>query len=157
MAHVQLSIDDPASLITLRAMLEADGHTVDEKNPQVFITDDTFKAIERSKSLPALVLARASEVREAVTAMRQGVYGYVFVPFQPGEVGLMVRRALGEHKPEAAPELTTLEDVESRHILAVLRQCKNNQGKAARILGIGRNTLWRKLKRIKAPADRPGE
>jgi DNA-binding NtrC family response regulator len=148
MARVQLSIDDPASLTTLRTLLEADGHTIDEKSPQVYITDDTFKAIERSKTLPTLVLARATEVREAVTAMRQGVYGYLFVPFQPGEAGLMVRRALGEHRPESAPEMTTLDEVETRHILSVLRQCNNNQGKAARVLGIGRNTLWRKLKRV---------
>jgi two-component system response regulator HydG len=33
------------------------------------------------------------------------------------------------------------------HIQRVLRVCKHNQAKAARILGIGRNTLWRKLKR----------
>ncbi|MBI5091051.1 MAG: helix-turn-helix domain-containing protein [Candidatus Hydrogenedentes bacterium] len=37
-----------------------------------------------------------------------------------------------------------------RHIRSVLRQCKNNQGKAAQVLGIGRNTLWRKLKRAKS-------
>lgn len=150
MARVQLSIDDPANLITLRAILEADGHTIGDTDPQVFITDDTFRSIERSRSLPTLLLARAAEIREAVTAMRQGVFGYIFLPFQPGEAGLMVRRALGDFRAETPPELVPLEDIELRHIRSVLRQCKGNQGKAAHVLGIGRNTLWRKLKRARS-------
>jgi two-component system response regulator HydG len=41
----------------------------------------------------------------------------------------------------------SLAEVERNHILGVLRHCANNKVKAARILGIGYNTLWRKLKR----------
>jgi DNA-binding NtrC family response regulator len=40
----------------------------------------------------------------------------------------------------------TLEDAEKDHILAVYRACGENQAEAAKKLGIGRNTLWRKLK-----------
>ena len=60
-----------------------------------------------------------------------------------------------EHLP---PELTTervaarprtllrpLADVEREHVRAVLAACHNNQAEAARILRIGRSTLWRKL------------
>lgn len=153
MARVQLLIDDPADRMTLRAILEADGCEIVETEPQAVIADDAFKAIECAKRAPALLLARGTEIREAVSAMRQGVYGYIFVPFQPGEAALMVHRALSERLPDAASEMIALEEIESRHILAVLRQCKNNQGKAARVLGIGRNTLWRKLKRINPPKE----
>ena len=48
-----------------------------------------------------------------------------------------------------------LEEVEALHILDTLRRCKNNQAHAARKLGIGRNTLWRKLKKIKAQLQLP--
>lgn len=41
----------------------------------------------------------------------------------------------------------SLAEVERRHILRVLAQCGNNKTKAAEILGIGTNTLWRKLKK----------
>ncbi len=41
----------------------------------------------------------------------------------------------------------TLEDVERRHILHVLRRCQGNRSHAARILGINRTTLWKKLSR----------
>ena len=39
-----------------------------------------------------------------------------------------------------------LDAIEKRHILEVLDACGQNQGEAAKRLGIGRNTLWRKLK-----------
>ncbi|MBI4348633.1 MAG: sigma-54-dependent Fis family transcriptional regulator [Elusimicrobia bacterium] len=40
-----------------------------------------------------------------------------------------------------------LEEMEKTHILDVLQACKGNQAEAAKKLGIGRNTLWRKLKK----------
>ena len=42
-------------------------------------------------------------------------------------------------------ELRSLAEVEREHILAVLAACGNNQVEAARVLRIGRSTLWRKL------------
>ncbi len=41
--------------------------------------------------------------------------------------------------------LRTLAQVEEEHVLTVLQACHGVQATAARILGIGRNTLWRKL------------
>ncbi len=38
-----------------------------------------------------------------------------------------------------------LDEIESIYIQTVLRRVKNNKAKAARILGISRNTLQRKL------------
>lgn len=40
----------------------------------------------------------------------------------------------------------TLADVEREHVLTVLEACRGSQTEAARVLGIGRNTLWRKLR-----------
>lgn len=44
-------------------------------------------------------------------------------------------------------EIMTLEEVERRHVLKVLRACNGNRLEAARILGIDRKTLARKLAR----------
>ena len=41
----------------------------------------------------------------------------------------------------------TLEEVERRHILDVMKLADSNQTLAAKLLGIGRNTLARKLKK----------
>jgi DNA-binding NtrC family response regulator len=40
----------------------------------------------------------------------------------------------------------TLEDMEKRYILYVLNKHRGNRARTATVLGIGRNTLWRKLK-----------
>ncbi len=40
------------------------------------------------------------------------------------------------------------EQAEREHILSVLRLTDGNRGQAARILGISRKTLWKKLKRL---------
>jgi len=48
------------------------------------------------------------------------------------------------HKESAAP-LHTLSDVEREHIARVLSAVNNNQVESARILGISRTTLWRKI------------
>ena len=52
--------------------------------------------------------------------------------------------------------LRSLAEVEREHIQRVLIACDNNQVDAARVLGIGRSTLWRKLSRdaLKRPARR---
>lgn len=40
----------------------------------------------------------------------------------------------------------TLEEMEKRYVLYVLNKYKGNRARTASVLGIGRNTLWRKLK-----------
>ncbi len=71
----------------------------------------------------------------------------------------------GEIRPEHLPEelvaapprappstgrLRPLAQVEQEHVLAVLEACGGNQSEAAQVLGIGRNTLWRKLRSYQA-------
>ena len=45
----------------------------------------------------------------------------------------------------------TLAEVERDHVLRVLERCGGSQSEAARVLGIGRNTLWRKLRAWERP------
>jgi DNA-binding NtrC family response regulator len=166
MALIGLHINDPANRLTLKAMLELEGHRILEGDvgTPLLITDDLDRAPDRvSETTTVLVLCTSDEVGRAVDAMKKGVYGYIFLPFQPGEAGLMVQRALGaatsESSPARSPEspLRRLEDVESDYILGVLRRCKNNQARAARVLGIGRNTLWRKLRKIETIRKMAGQ
>ena len=158
MSHVWIAIAQPAMRLTLRTMLESEGFAVSSggalpETAHAVITDDFAEAVKYARERPTLILAGAPQLREAVGAMRQGVFGYVFVPFQPGEAVLMIQRALewARHAPPvAAPEQPlAVKDAETQAILAALRQCRNNQTQAARLLGIGRNTLWRKLKQIR--------
>jgi DNA-binding NtrC family response regulator len=44
-------------------------------------------------------------------------------------------------------ELPSLEEVERRHVAAALSHCRGNLSEAARVLGIGRTTLYRKIEK----------
>ena len=47
--------------------------------------------------------------------------------------------------PRREDALRTLAEMEREHILRVLQHCGGRHGEAAKVLGIGRTTLWRKL------------
>lgn len=51
-------------------------------------------------------------------------------------------------EPEEKPLSLVREEAEKEHILSVLQRTKGNRARAARILGISRKTLWKKLKRL---------
>lgn len=52
------------------------------------------------------------------------------------------------YKPEMAATPTTLEEQETEHILHVLKISDGNRTQAAKMLGIDRVSLWRKLKKL---------
>lgn len=154
MARVQLLIEDGAQRMTLAATLEAAGHSIVESGPEVIFASSLEGGVRRARECPVILLTPASAIPEAVRAMREGVWGYVFVPLQPGEAVMVVQRALSSASNGSSNEdQRPLEEVEMEHIQRVLRKCKNNQAKAARMLGIGRNTLWRKLKKTGQPTE----
>ena len=155
MARIRVEVDEPAARLTLKAMLEAEGHALVPGDADLCIADTAERAAQAARSGPALILATAGSLSEAVDAMRRGVFGYILTPFVPGEAALMVQRALrgGGEAAAAEPQHTRLADVERAHIEAIMRRCKHNQAEAARVLGIARNTLWRKLKQFGRPAN----
>jgi transcriptional regulator of acetoin/glycerol metabolism len=51
-------------------------------------------------------------------------------------------------KPEMAATPTTLKEQEKEHILNALKMADGNRTQAAKILGIDRVSLWRKLKKL---------
>ncbi|MCC6332437.1 MAG: sigma-54-dependent Fis family transcriptional regulator [Myxococcales bacterium] len=85
-------------------------------------------------------------VRELANAVKHGAVlsrgATVDAQHLPEE---LAEPSLGLATPGAEP-LTTLAEAEKRHVLTVLKACGGQQVDAARVLGIGRTTLWRKLK-----------
>lgn len=160
MATIALHLDDSIQLLTLKTMLEAAGHRVHRESDRsdtefIFCSLDATAGLLPSQ-VPVVVLASPVEVEAAVRAMQNGAWGYIAVPFQPREAELMVARALqtGSSRAELTlNSLQTMEEVEFEHIERALRLCNGNQAKAARILKIGRNTLWRKLKKMGLSRD----
>ena len=60
-----------------------------------------------------------------------------------GELGTGVGEAAG---PVTSVRLVSLAEAEADHVKAVLDQCEGNVSLAARILGISRTTLYKKLR-----------
>jgi DNA-binding NtrC family response regulator len=145
MIRVALHIVDPAERLLLLTVLERAGFTVEDAAADVVIEDDCEAAVRWAETAPTLVVCPVSGIPQAVEAMGRGVWGYILQPLQKGEAELMVRRAVNAGAPAAPFSPRPLAEVELEHILAVVRACNGNRAKAARLLGIGRNTLWRKL------------
>lgn len=147
MTRISMHIHDLANRMVARALLEAAGCKIVEDAAEVSLFDDADEALAQDVSGNALILCTMDEAEKAVRAMQKGVYGYVLLPFVPGELELMVARAANTTDIISnASRLETLAEVEQEHIANMMRDCKHNQAEAARRLGIGRNTLWRKLK-----------
>lgn len=167
MARVHLDIKDLPNRMALKALLEREGHDLQSgaSAPQVVITDSPLQVNEYSREAAVLIATTSGDAALAVDAMRRGAFGYILLPLLPNEAALMVERAMlfahavtsprGMDNDDDEIVPLTLEEVEDVHILDTMRRCRNNQARAARDLGIGRNTLWRKLKRIQAKMARP--
>ncbi len=146
MALVELDIESSELRAAVQTHLEHAGHVVGGNGAAVIVTDDALRAMDHLKRAATIVLSDSSQIRAAVATMRAGAFGYVFVPLQPGELELKVERAaLGLLPPQHRDPLP-LGEIEARYIRAVVDRFRGNQTKAAKALGIGRNTLWRKLK-----------
>lgn len=155
---VQLDISDAALRVTVLTLLKAAGHEIVPSHANVFISDTLESARRMAAEVPTLILSSASMIPEAVALMKQGGFGYVFVPLQPDEIVIMVERAAeyalyksNDSAPTglSIPSIMPLKELEQFYILSVLKSCKGNRNQAAHLLGIARNTLWRKLRQYK--------
>ena len=94
-------------------------------------------------------------VRELENAIERAV---VLAEGQPkielGDLPPEIRAPAGRGSAPPEPDQLTLAEVERRHILATLERCGGNRSATAQALGIGENTLWRKLKAYGVPAAR---
>lgn len=90
-------------------------------------------------------------VRELANAVKHGAVlsrgNDVEVAHLPDDV--VCPRALAADGPFRA-----LADVEREHVVRVLDACGGNQVDAARVLGLGRTTLWRKMREYNLGGDR---
>jgi two-component system response regulator HydG len=116
-----------------------------EETLAIGFTKDAEKAL-LCHPWPGNVRELSNAVRHGAALARGKLIALAELPddLQPGK---------GTSPP--AQKLRTLEEVEREHVLAILDICGGRQSDAARILGIGRNTLWRKLGAWSASPPRP--
>lgn len=125
-----------------------------ERREDIAVLAQTFLGEERSEALrlsPAALRVLESytwpgNVRELQNAIKHGAAlaedGIIDVQHLPEDLVARPRTS-----PNGGPaELRPLAEIEREHVLRVLEACGGSQVEAARVLGIGRNTLWRKLR-----------
>lgn len=86
-------------------------------------------------------------VRELRNAIERAAVLGLDEEVQPDDLGLRFSAASDETS-RSAGESTNLAEAELRHISSVLAQCNGNKSQACKLLGIGRGTLYKKLKEI---------
>jgi two-component system, response regulator RegA len=120
-ALVDLRLPDGSGLDVVRALLDIDAST------------------------HIVVLTGYGSIATAIEAVKLGARDYLTKPVDADQVVAAFHGTA--HSTEATPEVTTpsLARVEWEHIQRVLADCGGNVSQAARVLGIHRRSLQRKL------------
>jgi len=107
---------------------------------------------EQQRALVDSLGAMMAQIRDVADLGARGRRGRGAAPAAASGARAGVRgavshlRLVGSPRWRVAPETMTLREMERDHIAAVLTSCEWNQSLAAQRLGIGRNTLMRKVK-----------
>jgi len=98
-----------------------------------------------------LVLTAYGSIATALEAIRLGATGFLQKPASVDEILLALNGGffgVTGPAPEPPPQVPTLARAEWEHINRVLAECQGNVCQAARLLGVHRRTLQRKLAKI---------
>ncbi|MEM1061931.1 MAG: response regulator [Planctomycetota bacterium] len=104
---------------------------------------------ENSPDTKAIVMTGFGSIANAVDAVHAGAVNYVTKPADVEEILAAFDRERPDPEGQDGYQPPTLAEAEWEHIQKVLADCENNISKAARVLGIERRTLQRKLKKMR--------
>lgn len=90
---------------------------------------------------PVVLMTAYANVQLAVKGLKNGAADFVTKPWDNDELVRTLRDAV-----EKSREVVTLDKLEQQHVHRVVEQCHGNMSKAAELLGITRQTLYRKLR-----------
>lgn len=116
---------------------------VDLRLPDGFGLDLVRDLVALDPTTRVVVLTGYGSLATAVQAVRLGAADYLA---KPADADQVARALLGETPgPEEAGPVPSLARVEWEHIQRVLAECQGNISQAARVLGLHRRSLQRKL------------
>ena len=93
----------------------------------------------RHPDIPVVLITAYADVKLAVRGLKNGAADFVTKPWDNDELIHVLKDAIDKSK-EVAP----LYEIEREHIKKVVDKCHGNMSKAADMLGITRQTLYRK-------------
>lgn len=92
---------------------------------------------------PVVLLTAYADVNLAVKGLKNGAADFVTKPWDNDELLRKLKDVL-----EMKHEIVSLEEVEKEHIRRTIDHCHGNLSQAAELLGITRQTLYNKMKRL---------
>lgn len=93
----------------------------------------------RHPDIPVVLATAYADVRLAVRGLKNGAADFVAKPWDNDELIRVLKDAIDRTK-----EVSTLDEVEKTHVRKVVDKCHGNMSKAAELLGITRQTLYKK-------------
>jgi len=93
--------------------------------------------------IPVVLITAYADVSLAVRGLKRGAADFITKPWDNDELLRKLKDVL-----EASDDMATLDEVEADHIRRAIDRCHGNLSKAADMLGITRQTLYNKMKRL---------
>lgn len=104
-----------------------------------------LKAIRKHHpELPVVLITAYGDVSLAVRGLKSGAADFITKPWDNDELIRKLRDVL-----DSQAEVATLDEVEAEHIRRAIDRCHGNMKLAAEQLGITRQTLYNKMKRLR--------
>ena len=92
---------------------------------------------------PVVLLTAYADVSLAVKGLKSGAADFITKPWDNDELVRKLKDVL-----EMQSEIVTLDEMEKDHIRRTIDRCHGNLSQAAELLGITRQTLYNKMKRL---------
>ena len=96
---------------------------------------------------PVVLITAYADIQLAIKGMKSGAADFITKPWDNDELIQKLRDAIDRSR-----DVETLDEVEQQHVRKVVEQCHGNMSRAAEMLGITRQTLYKK---IKSPTPAP--
>ena len=98
---------------------------------------------QRHPQVPVVLLTAYADVNLAVRGLKTGAADFIVKPWDNDELVRKLKDVL-----DMQAEVVTLDEMEADHIRRTIDPCHGNLSEAAKLLGITRQTLYNKMKRL---------
>ncbi|MCR5360894.1 MAG: response regulator [Bacteroidales bacterium] len=98
---------------------------------------------KRHPDVPVVLLTAYADIALAVKGLKNGASDFITKPWDNDDLLRKLKDVLDMHH-----EIVSLDEVEKEHIRRTIDRCHGNLSQAAELLGITRQTLYNKMKRL---------
>ncbi len=90
---------------------------------------------------PVVLITAYADLQLAIKGMKSGAADFIMKPWDNSELIQKLHDAI-----DSSREVMPLDEVEQQHVRKVVEQCHGNMSRAAEMLGITRQILYKKIK-----------